>query len=210
MDFEPTKQINILGVTKLGQKTIKVEAGSAKSPKQEGMGLVTTLPLVMLVVFLLLWFRSIFKSRPAKYINSRGYVVLSHVNELEHRYIAKQMLVRELKQNEIVHHINGKKTDNRIWNLCLMDKEKHEHFHSWLRWKKEKSGSYPSFKDQKRALEEEYKGTLLENLKSADHAKHCPKCNSPMVLRTSKKGPDIGKQFWGCSRFPRCKCSLAA
>jgi restriction system protein len=33
----------------------------------------------------------------------------------------------------------------------------------------------------------------------------CPKCGSPMVLRETKKGQNAGKQFWGCSNFPKCK-----
>ncbi|MCX5828637.1 MAG: NERD domain-containing protein [Deltaproteobacteria bacterium] len=33
----------------------------------------------------------------------------------------------------------------------------------------------------------------------------CPKCGSPMVLREAKNGQNAGKQFWGCSNFPKCK-----
>lgn len=33
----------------------------------------------------------------------------------------------------------------------------------------------------------------------------CPKCGSNMVLRTTKRGENAGKQFWGCSAFPKCK-----
>jgi len=36
-------------------------------------------------------------------------------------------------------------------------------------------------------------------------AKPCPKCGSDMVLRTSKKGPNAGNEFWGCSAFPKCR-----
>ena len=36
----------------------------------------------------------------------------------------------------------------------------------------------------------------------------CPKCGSEMVLRTAKKGSKIGEQFWGCSRFPKCKSTI--
>lgn len=33
----------------------------------------------------------------------------------------------------------------------------------------------------------------------------CPVCRSPMVLRTAKRGPNIGRNFFGCSCFPSCK-----
>jgi superfamily II DNA helicase RecQ len=94
-------------------------------------------------------------------------VVLTKRNELEHRFIAKQILNRDLNRNEVVHHINGNKTDNNINNLCLMNSEKHEFFHSWLTWKKNKSGKYPSIQEQKRVLETEYGGKLLEEYQRA-------------------------------------------
>ena len=33
----------------------------------------------------------------------------------------------------------------------------------------------------------------------------CPQCGSAMALRTAKSGANAGKQFWGCSTFPRCR-----
>lgn len=33
----------------------------------------------------------------------------------------------------------------------------------------------------------------------------CPKCGSPMIKRTAKKGPRAGKPFYGCSRYPNCR-----
>jgi len=32
----------------------------------------------------------------------------------------------------------------------------------------------------------------------------CPKCGKPMVLRTARKGPKTGSQFWGCGDYPEC------
>ena len=36
----------------------------------------------------------------------------------------------------------------------------------------------------------------------------CPRCGAPMILRTAKKGDNAGKQFYGCSAFPKCRCIL--
>jgi len=33
----------------------------------------------------------------------------------------------------------------------------------------------------------------------------CPACNGAMVIRTAKRGANIGEKFWGCSRFPICR-----
>lgn len=82
----------------------------------------------------------------------------------KHRYIAVKILGRDLLSNEIVHHINGKNTDNRIFNLCVMDRLKHEHFHAWLLWNKNKKGGYPRFIDQQKVLESEYGAVLLAKI----------------------------------------------
>lgn len=42
----------------------------------------------------------------------------------------------------------------------------------------------------------------------ANDAPLCPKCNSPMVLRTAKSGANAGSQFWGCSGYPACRTML--
>ena len=36
-------------------------------------------------------------------------------------------------------------------------------------------------------------------------APNCPLCAKPMALRTARKGPRAGSQFWGCSGYPECK-----
>lgn len=38
--------------------------------------------------------------------------------------------------------------------------------------------------------------------------RNCPKCGSEIILRETKKGENIGKAFWGCSAFPKCRSVL--
>lgn len=32
----------------------------------------------------------------------------------------------------------------------------------------------------------------------------CPKCGKPMLKRTQTRGQNQGREFWGCSDYPRC------
>ncbi len=38
-------------------------------------------------------------------------------------------------------------------------------------------------------------------------APSCPTCKQPMALRTARKGPNAGSQFWGCSDYPDCRAT---
>lgn len=47
----------------------------------------------------------------------------------EHRMIIENYLGRKLNRNEVVHHINGDKSDNRIENLKVMSLSEHTKLH---------------------------------------------------------------------------------
>lgn len=61
--------------------------------------------------------------------NKDGYV-------MKHRLIMEQKIGRRLKNNEVVHHKNHNRSDNRIDNLELMTASEHMSMHMKERYKK--------------------------------------------------------------------------
>ena len=47
-------------------------------------------------------------------------------------------------------------------------------------------------------------GKRVEAKKAEAVQEKCPWCKSKLVIRTAKRGPNPGKQFYGCSNYPNC------
>ncbi|WP_394146581.1 NERD domain-containing protein [Vibrio atypicus] len=46
---------------------------------------------------------------------------------------------------------------------------------------------------------------VKEIVEAKEAKKQCSRCGSEMVVRETKRGENKGKQFWGCSAFPKCR-----
>jgi restriction system protein len=44
---------------------------------------------------------------------------------------------------------------------------------------------------------------------ATSHAPGCPRCGNPMVRRVAKRGANVGQAFYGCSRYPDCRGTVA-
>ncbi len=68
------------------------------------------------------------------------------------------------------------------------------------------------FKELKEAVEKET-AEIKTDIPSPDNGSQfdtteeniCPRCGNKLVLRTAKRGANLGNQFWGCSSYPKCK-----
>lgn len=58
----------------------------------------------------------------------------------QHRIAAEMKIRRALDPGEVVHHINGIKTDNRPENLEVMTRSQHTSMHTKEYWRKRKGG----------------------------------------------------------------------
>lgn len=113
--------------------------------------------LLALIRLLIRWARS------GKHTEN-GYVRVRSVSGrewFEHRAVAERILGRRLDEREVVHHINGRRSDNRPSNLCVMPHDDHIRYHEWYDWIYATYGNYPRRETQLRKLREEFQGILL-------------------------------------------------
>ena len=99
----------------------------------------------------------------------------------------------------------------------LSKKEMKEFAESFLKKNQENRKNYiEKYEELTKEIEQEKGNTskveeLKDNsteessLKETEMRLICPKCGKQLVLRTARRGANAGRQFYGCSNFPKCR-----
>lgn len=68
-----------------------------------------------------------YRKKPITYIDKNGYSRFIDSDRLVHRWKAEKKLGRKLRPNEVIHHKNRNKLDNRSENLAVCSSQSEHH-----------------------------------------------------------------------------------
>lgn len=110
---------------------------------------------------------------------------------------ARHILAQKSKFDRWLENDNSEIAANALLVLCLRENRMlQSQLHRQLECFRQKGG----FTENMTAERVEARKIQA----SANGTPTCPKCGKPMFRRTQKKGQMQGREFWGCSDFPKC------
>lgn len=133
--------------------------------------------------------------------NYHTVVVLANPKTvLNDKFAKKEIKKMVIRADQLVSYI--KETDSQKKEDLYSEKEMEEAANFFLGQNRSNPTDYTE--KYKKLIEEQADDTKQTENSESD-LPLCPMCGSPMVLRTAKKGDNIGGQFYGCSKFPKCR-----
>ncbi len=131
------------------------------------------------------------------YDTYRSAVVLANPKTiLNDRYAKKEIKNQVIRADQLISFIKEKNAEPGIDTASEESTEKAAYKFLALH------------KDNPKDYVEKYRKQIEKReFKPEDTEKNilCPKCGAPMVKRTAVKGPNAGKTFYGCSKYPKCR-----
>lgn len=142
------------------------------------------------------------------YSNYHSIVVLANPKTvLNDKYAKKEIKEQVIRADQLISYI--KKIDAGVTDFTSSDKEMEDMANFFISQHKANRVDYAE--KYRRQIEEviasENEESSSAEVKDAGKTgvPTCPMCGAPMVLRTAQKGDNKGRQFYGCSKFPKCR-----
>lgn len=137
----------------------------------------------------------------------RSVVVLSNPKTiLNDRYAKKEIKSQVIRADRLAEYIRKIDSDPNSTSFSEKDMQMYGDFFlkNHQPPKVDYVEKFRSLADEK-APQMDKEAKIQPNSENTEVSILCPKCKAPMVLRVSKKGANIGKEFYGCSNFPKCR-----
>lgn len=120
--------------------------------------------------------------------------------DVKSKVIRADQLIKTLKSLKAADKFSKKELIEDGNNILSMNHgDRKDYLEKFLELKKEMEAEEAANKPEQVPTEAPSSTPVQEE------EKLCPKCGSKLVLRTAKKGNYQGNQFWGCSRYPKCR-----
>ncbi|SEP68573.1 Topoisomerase DNA binding C4 zinc finger [Lachnospiraceae bacterium RM5] len=129
---------------------------------------------------------------------------------LNARYTSRAIRDKIIRADQLVQFIKDMDASDDLFNWTLPEVE---NFAKYFLGKNisDRSDYVQKYREMVRNVEleknSETKKTEFsaKELSEKSREKLCPKCGKPLKIRTATKGAYVGKQFYGCSSFPKCR-----
>ena len=143
--------------------------------------------------------------------NYQSIVVLANPKTvLNDCYAKKEIRQQVIRADQLVDYIRKATAASKA--ELNSDKEMESLAQFFLSVHKEQKTDYTAkfreqleTQEQAQAVKAEHKPQPAVPATTTEKQILCPKCGSVMVKRKATKGPNAGKEFYGCSNYPKCR-----
>lgn len=138
----------------------------------------------------------------------KSIVVLANPKTyLNDKFAKKEIKQQVIRADQLIDTI--RKLDAEVTDVNWSETEMREPADFFLANSKPNKSDYAvRYEELVKEQEASIKSESLTEKKdeNATNEKHiCPQCGNQLMLRTARTGVNAGKQFWGCSGYPKCK-----
>jgi len=137
------------------------------------------------------------------YDNYRSVIVLANPKTiLNARYAKKKIREQIIRADQLSAYI--RKIDSDPDAVAFSEAQMESLARFFLGIHKEQQTDYTAkFRE---AIEQQKQAQSVEKEKLSEPQQIvCPKCGASMVKRVAAKGPNTGREFYGCSNYPKCR-----